>query len=326
MSEHLSPATPLAPHEPVPADGVALRCRGLVKRYADVVAVAGLDLEVREGECFGLLGPNGAGKTTTLEILEGLIKPDDGLVEVLGRRWGAGEDRALRQSLGVQLQETQLAEKLTVTETVRLFRSFYTRGREVEDVIQLAGLEEKRRARVGKLSGGQKQRLALACALVPDPDLLFLDEPTTGLDPQARLRVWEIVERFRAGGGTVLLTTHYMEEAAHLCDRVAVVDHGKIIAQGSPEELVASLGAQQILEFRTASELPEGELEALPGICGVQTKNGSYVLCIERIGAALPALLVELQRRGVELESLQTHQATLEDVFVNLTGRALRDG
>jgi len=303
----------------------AVRCRGLVKRYEDVVAVAGIDLEVRSGECFGLLGPNGAGKTTTIEILEGLTRADAGEVEVLGRRWGAGDDHALRERLGVQLQETQLADKLTVGETVRLFRSFYRDGRTVAEVIALVGLEEKRRARVGKLSGGQKQRLALACALVSDPELLFLDEPTTGLDPQARLKVWEVVERFKAAGGTVLLTTHYMEEAARLTDRVAIMDRGRIIALDTPAALVASLGAGQIVEFRTAGPLEAADLAALPGVRGVDRRGEDTMLTVERIGAALPALLGELERRGVRLERLRTHQATLEDVFVRLTGRGLRD-
>src|SRR5678816_4079323 len=205
---------------------VALRCAGLVKRFADVTAVNGLNLEVFAGECFGLLGPNGAGKTTTVEILEGLTPSDEGKVELLGQRWDSGgaADRILRERIGVQLQETQLAEKVTVVETLRLFRSFYNRGHSVDEVIQTVALEEKRDARVGKLSGGQKQRLAVACALVSDPELLFLDEPTTGLDPQARLSLWDIVEKFRASGGTILLTTHYMEEATRLCDRVAIMD------------------------------------------------------------------------------------------------------
>jgi ABC-2 type transport system ATP-binding protein len=273
--------------------GPALRCAGLVKRYEDVVAVAGLDLEVGFGECFGLLGPNGAGKTTTVEILEGLTAPDEGTVEVLGTRWGERRDRELRNRLGVQLQETQLSDKLTVEETLRLFRSFFSRGREVDRVVAMVGLEEKRRSRVGKLSGGQKQRLALACALVGAPELLFLDEPTTGLDPQARHKVWEIVEEFRAAGGTVLLTTHYMEEAQRLSDRVAVMDHGRVIALGTPAELIGSLGADQI--------------------------------AVTEIGDALPALLVELGARGIRIEALETRQATLEDVFVHLTGRDLRD-
>jgi len=303
----------------------AIRCRGLVKRYGELVAVAGVDLEVRPGECFGLLGPNGAGKTTTVEILEGLTRADAGEVELLGCRWGGGDDHALRERIGVQLQETQLADKLTVEETVRLFRSFYRRGRTVDEVIALVGLDEKRRAKVGKLSGGQKQRLALACALVSNPELLFLDEPTTGLDPQARLNVWEIVERFKATGGTVLLTTHYMEEAARLADRIAIMDHGRFIALDTPAALVASLGAGQIVEFRAAGPLDPRRLAALPGVCGVDRRGEDTMLAVDRIGAALPALLAELERCGVALEGLRTHQATLEDVFVRLTGRGLRD-
>src|SRR5205085_6067356 len=213
----------------------ALRCVRLVKRYPDVVAVDGIDLEVRMGECFGLLGPNGAGKTTTVEIFEGLTKPDGGTVEVLGSRWGAGHDRALRNRFGVQLQETLLSEKLTVAETIQLFRSFYTQGRDVDSIIRLVELDEKRDARVGKLSGGQKQRLAIACALTGDPDLLFLDEPTTGLDPQSRRQLWGLLQRFRADGGTILLTTHYMDEAEILCDRVAIVDEGRVITVGTPK-------------------------------------------------------------------------------------------
>lgn len=314
----------------------AARCRELVKRYADVTAVNGLDLEVLSGECFGLLGPNGAGKTTTVEILEGLTSPTSGSVEVLGRAWGAGHDSDLRQHIGVQLQETQLAEKLTVVETIRLFRSFYRRGRDAEAVIKLVELEEKRNARVGKLSGGQRQRLAVACALVSDPDLLFLDEPTTGLDPQARLKLWEVVEEFRRGGGTIILTTHYMEEAARLCDRVAIMDHGKVIALGSPTELISKLGADQIVEFSVEGELELDSLKSLPGVRGVhrnesarnhstenQPQTTTYSLTVNDIGPALTALLAELG--SAKVVTLTTHQATLEDVFVSLTGRMLRN-
>ncbi|MGH9940550.1 MAG: ABC transporter ATP-binding protein, partial [Blastocatellia bacterium] len=230
-----------------PAPRAALRCNALVKKYGDVTAVSGLDLEVRAGECFGLLGPNGAGKTTTVEIFEGLTDADSGDVELLGMRWGAGNDQALRERIGAALQQTELADKLSVEETVRLFRSFYARGGDVDHIVRLVSLEEKRKARVGKLSGGQKQRLAVACALVGAPDLLFLDEPTTGLDPQARLQLWGVVETFRAGGGTIVLTTHYMEEAARLCDRIAIMDHGQIIAQGSPATLVSLLGAEHVV-------------------------------------------------------------------------------
>ena len=303
----------------------ALRCSNLVKRFADVVAVDGLDLEVYTGECFGLLGPNGAGKTTSVEIFEGLTRADSGTVELLGQRWGDGDDRALRERLGVQLQETRLAEKLTVTETLRVFRSFYRRGRSVEEVIRAVALEEKRGARVGRLSGGQQQRLAVACALVGDPELLFLDEPTTGLDPQARLQMWDVVERFKSEGRTVVLTTHYMEEAARLCDRVAVMDHGRVIALGTPAELVASLGAAQVVEFSATGQLDEAPLARLAGVRKVSQRDGRYSLTVDEVGTALPALLAELRGQGAELEALATHQATLEDVFVSLTGRMLRD-
>ena len=305
---------------------VALSCSGLVKRFTDVTAVNGLDLEVFTGECFGLLGPNGAGKTTTVEILEGLTTPDEGSVELLGQRWNGGDDRALRERLGVQLQETQLAEKVTVIETLRLFRSFYKRGHSVEDVIRTVALEEKRNSRVGKLSGGQKQRLAVACALVSDPELLFLDEPTTGLDPQARLSLWDIVEKFRTRGGTILLTTHYMEEAARLCDRVAIMDHGKVIALGTPAELIESLGADQVIEFSVASPLADDALTNLPGVRNLHKRNEAFALTVSEIGVALPALLAEIKRQQSEVVTLTTHQATLEDVFVSLTGRMLRDG
>jgi ABC-2 type transport system ATP-binding protein len=307
----------------------AIRCSGLVKRYADVTAVAGLELTVGGGECFGLLGPNGAGKTTTIEILEGLTAPDAGDVEVLGMRWAGGATgRALRERLGIQLQDTQLADKLTVEETVRLFRSFYRRAHTVDEVLALVGLEEKRGTWVSKLSGGQKQRLAVACALVSRPDLLFLDEPTTGLDPQSRRQLWDVIGRFRGAGGTVLLTTHYMEEAERLCDRVAIMDHGRIIALGTPAELIASLGAEHVVEFaladRAAAPGPEA-LAALPGVRAVRAGPDRTALTVMEVHRAVPALLGLLERRGAALSLLATHHATLEDVFVALTGRQLRD-
>jgi ABC-2 type transport system ATP-binding protein len=245
---------------------LAVRCSALQKRYGEVIAVDGLTLEVLRGECFGLLGPNGAGKTTTIEILEGLLAPDAGEVEILGLSWNT-DDRELRQRLGIHLQETQLNEKLTVEEMLRLFRSFYRRGRPIDELLAIVALDGKRSSRVGTLSGGQKQRLSLACALAGSPDLLFLDEPTTGLDPQSRRQLWDVLERFRAEGGTILLTTHYMDEAQVLCNRVAVVDHGRLIALGSPQELILALAA--------------------------------------------PKTVVQ--------------QGTLEDVFMSLTGRHLRD-
>ena len=306
----------------------ALRCRGLVKRYGSVVAVDGLELEVPRGECFGLLGPNGAGKTTTVEILEGLNAPDAGEVEVLGERW-LGDGRALRARLGVQLQETKFPEKLTVSEVLALFRSFYPRGLDVAEVLAVVALEEKAGAAVRTLSGGQKQRLSLAVALVGDPELLFLDEPTTGLDPQSRLQAWEIVERLKARGRTVLLTTHYMEEAARLCDRVAIVDHGKVIALGTPRELIASLGAEHVIEFAVADgpAPPTVEaLSALPSVEAVKHDGGSWRLTVREVHRAVPGLLAALADSGAEPTHLSTHHATLEDVFMSLTGRRLRDG
>jgi ABC-2 type transport system ATP-binding protein len=305
----------------------ALRVHQLRKAYKDVVAVDGLDLEVQVGECFGLLGPNGAGKTTTVEICEGLTEPDSGEVEVLGRRW-LSDAAELRQRLGIQLQDTQLSEKLTVFETVRLFRSFFRQGAGAAEVIARVQLEEKKNSRVGDLSGGQKQRLALACALVGDPDFLFLDEPTTGLDPQARRQLWDLIEEFRTSGRTILLTTHYMDEAERLCDRVAILDHGKVIALGTPRELIASTCAEQMVEFSAGSsgkflDLPA--LRRIEGVREVRTDNGAVLLQVAELHTAVPALLAELTRQNVPLTELRTHSATLEDVFVILTGRHLRD-
>jgi ABC-2 type transport system ATP-binding protein len=306
----------------------ALRCQGLVKRYGEVTAVAGLDLEVRSGECFGMLGPNGAGKTTTVEIFEGLRVPDAGDVEVLGDRW-RGDGLALRARLGIQLQETKFPEKLRVSEVVTLFRSFYPSGLDVAAVLALVALEEKAGAHVRTLSGGQKQRLSLGCALAGDPELLFLDEPTTGLDPQSRRQTWEIVEGLKARGRTVVLTTHYMEEAARLCDRVAVVDHGKVIALGTPRELIASLGAEHVIEFAVAETTPnaveDAALRALPSVEDVARDGENWRLTVREVHRAVPALLSSLSERGAEPTHLTTHHATLEDVFMALTGRRLRD-
>jgi ABC-2 type transport system ATP-binding protein len=297
-----------------------------VKRYGSVTAVAGLDLEVRAGECFGLLGPNGAGKTTTVEVLQGLLPADGGEVEVLGLRWDRHE-RELRERMGSQLQETKLGDKLTVAETIRLFRSFYRRGASVESVLETVQLTEKRDAWVSRLSGGQRQRLAVACALVCEPDILFLDEPTTGLDPQSRRQLWDVIARFRGRGGTVVLTTHYMEEAERLCDRVAVIDHGRIIALGTPRELIATLGAEHVVEFALTDggRIEESALAGLPGVVRVAAEDGKTRLTVARIHETVPALMQLLAGRGAGLSALATHHATLEDVFLTLTGRHLRD-
>jgi ABC-2 type transport system ATP-binding protein len=302
--------------------------RDLWKRYDKVEAVRGISFEVGAGECFGLLGPNGAGKTTTIEILEGLLAQTSGEAMVLGRRWGA-DDHEIRERLGVCLQKTVLAEKLQVGETVALFRALYSKGRDPDELIAEVGLTEKRRARVGTLSGGQQQRLAVACALVGDPEILFLDEPTTGLDPQSRRQSWEIVNGFKARGRTVLLTTHYMDEAERLCDRVAVVDHGRIIALGTPRELMTSLGGDHVVEISVADDaarpLRPEDLAGLPAVLSVHAQAGHFVLAVSEPHVAIPGLLERLRGGGWQLASLTTRHASLEDVFVSLTGRHLRD-
>ncbi len=310
----------------------AIRCTNLVKRYAGrppVDAVRGLDLEIAQGECFGLLGPNGAGKTTTIEILEGLLAATSGEVEVLGFSWGQA-DNEIRQRIGISLQETRLSEKLTVLETLTLFRSFYRQGYEPAQVLARVSLEEKAHALVGKLSGGQKQRLAVATALVGTPELLFLDEPTTGLDPQSRRQLWEIIREFRSAGRTVLITTHYMDEAERLCDRVAIVDLGKVIALGTPNELIASLGGEHVIEFSVEGDngrplAARSELAELPGVSAVGEENGHTRLSVSEPHVVLPALLECLQRWRCPLKSLTTRHASLEDVFVKLAGRHLDD-
>jgi ABC-2 type transport system ATP-binding protein len=304
----------------------AIECRALEKRYGSVVAVDGIDLEVRSGECFGMLGPNGAGKTTTIEMIQGLIEPDAGQVRVLGLGWEKDEPE-LRQRIGTQLQETKFSEKLTVRETLSLFRSFYRSGNSLDKVLETVQLTEKARSWVGKLSGGQRQRLSVACALICEPDLLFLDEPTTGLDPQSRRQLWDTISAFRRAGGTVLLTTHYMEEASQLCDRVAIVDHGRIIALGSPNELIASLGAEDVVEFgfEGVGTLDDRDLEALPGVQDVGHEDGKVWLSARRVHQTIPALMALMKDRNLTLNELVTHRASLEDVFLQLTGRHLRD-
>ncbi|HEY1804626.1 MAG TPA: ABC transporter ATP-binding protein [Terracidiphilus sp.] len=332
--------------------GAALRIRGLKKAFADVQAVDGIDLDVAKGECFGLLGPNGAGKTTTIEICEGLTAADEGTVELLGLNWQTGADE-LRQRIGVQLQETQFPDKLTVEEALRLFRSFYRNGITVDESIKLAQLEEKRRSRVGGLSGGQKQRLAMATSLVGNPELLFLDEPTTGLDPQARRHLWDLVEELKQAGRTIILTTHYMDEAERLCDRVAIMDHGKVIAMGTPKELIATVGGEDIVEFAVSTPVPKGEgpgapmsgsfppkqsldgasglvlnteaLTAIPGVQSHRVDASVHQLSVSELHTAVPRIFAALEEQGLHLSEFRTHSATLEDVFVRLTGRNLRD-
>jgi len=304
--------------------GLAIEVEQLVKRFGDLVAVDGVDLAVPAGTCLGLLGPNGAGKTTTVEILEGLQRATSGTVRVLGRSWDADPD-ALRARIGGTLQETRFHEKLTVEETLTLFRSFYPHGLTVETALAQVGLEEKRSARVGTLSGGQKQRLALAVGLVGDPELLFLDEPTTGLDPVSRRGLWTIIEGLKGRGRTVVLTTHYMEEAAVLCDEIVIVDHGKVVARGTPEALVRSLGGDQLLEFVARPEIPPRALESVPGFSGRRQRGETVSLSVQALHEAVPALLRIADEHGSELVQLSTRAATLDDVFLALTGRTLTE-
>ena len=306
----------------------AVQCCDLRKTYdGKVEAVRGLNLEIQTGECFGLLGPNGAGKTTTIEILEGLLQPTSGEVTILGHTWQQNP-RELREWLGISLQETRLSEKLTVRETIELFSSFYREPRLSSEVLEQLQLTEKTDAWVGKLSGGQRQRLAVATALVGNPKVLFLDEPTTGLDPQSRHQLWDIIRSFQRNGGTVLLTTHYMDEAERLCDRLAIIDHGQIIAEGTPSDLIDRLGGHHVVEFSVSGNSDSTRLDlwrALPGVESVRHDDGLMNLNVSEPHRTIPALLDAVETQGSQLLHLTTRQASLEDVFVRLTGRHLRE-
>jgi ABC-2 type transport system ATP-binding protein len=306
-----------------------VECRDLRKTYdGRVEAVCGLSLHIEAGECFGLLGPNGAGKTTTLEILEGLLPPTSGEVTILGHRW---EESAceLRHCLGISLQDTRLADKLTVRETIELFASFYREPCCVDELINELQLCEKADTWVGKLSGGQRQRLAVATALVGKPKILFLDEPTTGLDPQSRHHLWDIIRSFQQRAGTVLLTTHYMDEAERLCDRLAIVDHGRVIAEGTLEDLFSRLGGRHVVEFEVrGSSSCDGAVDrwrGLPGVKALRYDRGLISLTVREPHLTIPNLLSAVEQQGGELQQLTTRPATLEDVFVHLTGRHLRE-
>jgi ABC-2 type transport system ATP-binding protein len=301
-----------------------IRVRGLTKRYGDVQAVAGIDFDVAPGEIFGLLGPNGAGKTTTVEILEGLRAPDDGEVSVLGVDVTRGADE-LKPRIGVSLQTAALYPKLTVTELIDLFRSFYPKSRPTNELIDALELGERRNARSADLSGGQRQRLAVALSLVNDPELVFLDEPTTGLDPAARRSLWDIVRGFKASGRSVLLTTHYMEEAEILCDRIAIMDHGRILEMGTVEELVSKHYQERTIRFDRLDGLTHDELAALPEVTSVKGDGDEVLVYTRDPGKTIGALLDLADTRGLEPQNLAIRRPTLEDVFLDLTGRALRD-
>ncbi len=308
----------------------AIVCNNLIKTYRGrppVEAVRGIDLNVEVGECFGVLGPNGAGKTTTIEILEGLLPATSGSAEILGMSWGR-DDANIRQRIGVSLQETELSDRLTVGETLNLFRSFYNSGISPREAMQRVSLQEKEKAWIKTLSGGQKQRLAVATALVGDPELIFLDEPTTGLDPTSRRELWDIIRTFREQGRTVMLTTHYMEEAEQLCNRVAIFDQGKIIAEDTPAGLIRSVGAEHVIEFSVDGK-PESVdrtmLSELPTVDRVKYDGDHVILTVGKPHVVLPRLIESLARSGQPLTGLTTRQASLEDVFLQLTGRHLGD-
>jgi ABC-2 type transport system ATP-binding protein len=301
-----------------------LRVENLVKRYGDVEAVRGVSFSVNEGEVFGLLGPNGAGKTSTIEILEGLRNADSGTAVVCGLDPAKDSD-TLKHEIGAALQSTALPDKIRVIEALRLFASFYKRRRNPEELLKRFGLEEKRNAFYSQLSGGQKQRLALAIALINDPKVVFLDEPTAGLDPQVRREIYDIIEELKRDKKTIVLTTHYIEEAERLCDRVAIIDHGKVISQGTPLELKQASADKTRIEVRLAKPESDNTLKNLEGVADCRALNGAYVLHCQRPPQAIVALVKHLETQDNELVSLEIFTPSLEDVFIELTGRRLRD-
>lgn len=302
-----------------------IRARGLRKRYGGVVAVDGVDLTVYRGEVFGILGPNGAGKTTTLEMIEGLRKPDDGEIEVAGYD-AVREPGKLKRIIGVQLQTTALFDYLSVEETLALFADLYGVDGSREHVwrlLKMVSLTEKKDARVDQLSGGQQQRLSVALALVNDPRVVFLDEPTTGLDPQARRNMWELVRKIRSEGRTVVLTTHYMEEAEELCDRVAVMDHGRVLVCDAPLALIRSLDVDATV--LVTIDGPMGGLEGLPEVRGVEREGDDLRLRTSNAQDTIVGLMRLASENGARLRNLSVRSANLEDVFIAYTGRSLRD-
>jgi len=302
----------------------AVRVVDVHKHYGAVNAVDGVSFEVARGEVFGLLGPNGAGKTTTVEMLEGLRAPDSGHLEVLGIDVARNPDD-LKQRVGVTLQTAELYPKLTVVEVLDLFRSFYRRSLPTEQLIDFLDLGERRNAQTRQLSGGQRQRLAVALALVNDPEVIFLDEPTTGLDPAARRALWDLVQHLQAQGKTILLTTHYMEEAEVLCDRLAIMDHGHILALGTVDQLVAKRFKDRSVRFDQIAALEDDRLTALDGVESLKHDDGVTVLYTRDVPGTIGGLLALTETLGVEPGNLGIRRPTLEDLFLDLTGRALRD-
>jgi ABC-2 type transport system ATP-binding protein len=301
-----------------------IRVTDLKKHYGDVKAVDGVSFEVARGEVFGMLGPNGAGKTTTIEVLEGLRPPDSGTVEVFGLDVRK-HPRSIKQRIGVQLQSVSLYPRLTVTELLDLFGSFFANRVPTQQLIDAVDLGERAKAYSMNLSGGQQQRLSIALALVNDPELVFLDEPTTGLDPQARRSLWDLVKGLQAKGKSVMLTTHYMEEAAELCDRVAIMDHGRILEMGTVPELIGRRFKERAVFFDSTPKLPAERLGKLGGVTRAAQEDGQTVLYSNAVPDTIGGLLAMADELDAEPQNLGIRQATLEDVFLDLTGRALRD-
>lgn len=302
----------------------AIAVENLVKSYGSIRAVDGISFQVEQGEIFGMLGPNGAGKTTTVEILEGLRVADSGRAEVLGIDVGSDGAR-VKENIGVALQTATMMPNLTAREILEVFGSFFTRAVSPDDLLERLDLTEKRDSRVQTLSGGQQQRLSVALSLVGDPSLVFLDEPTTGLDPQARRSLWDVVERMREEGKTVVLTTHYMEEAERLCDRVAIMDHGKILELDSPTGMIRSQFSERAIQFTAPEGGTPESFESLPGVIRTAAENGDILLYSEEIQHTLGALLERASSEKLELGDIHLRRATLEDVFLKLTGRRIRE-
>jgi len=300
--------------------------KDLKKTYSGVNVVDGVSFDVRKGEIFGLLGPNGAGKTTTVEMIEGLRIPDGGSISLLGM--DCQKDAAeIKQRIGVQLQLPSLMPLLNVEETLDLFGCMYRKAVPAKQIIELLGLEESRKVLSKNLSGGQQQRLSVAMALVNDPEVAFLDEPSTGLDPQSRRQLWAVIEEMRARGKTILLTTHFMDEAEQLCDRLLIVDHGKIIAEGAPDELISTYFKESAIQFETDARVDEKALQRLPGAASVAVDHGEVVIYSHDIQGTIAALLDHNRSNGdgLQVKNLQVRQSTLEDVFLKLTGRRIRN-
>ena len=302
----------------------AVEVKDLTKRYGDLIAVNKINFSIERGEIFGLLGPNGAGKTTTVEMIEGLRKPDSGTIEVCDIDVSKGTDK-VKEIIGVQLQTTTIYDRIRVGEVIDLFGGYYQKSLPTAEILDLVSLNDKKNNYIHTLSGGQKQRVALALAIVNDPEVLFLDEPTTGLDPQARRNVWDIIEGLRRKGKTIILTTHYMEEAERLCDRIGIIDHGIIIALDSTRDLIAKQNIESAIEFTTTDHIEKDFFQKVSGVTKITQDGNMFILHTPKSSLVLAELTRLSEENGFNLENISVRKATLEDVFLSLTGRRLRN-